>query len=346
MDDQQWQAFLDATRTEVVAGCIIGIVDENNRRAYLTVEGVKTPEGEKLYQAWEDAGSPPVFTVPPNITSSFPASGPSGTSVTLYGTDFGMYGTRKRVGVRIDSSKIFIGDVEQPLWSVWFPGMIIFTSTPGALPLNTSHDIKIVRADGVESNVFTGFSFSDPVAPAIAQVSPPTGPDGATVTISGQHFEGNGPNSRVIVGTQEHVTPSGSWGVSNISFPVVQGANSVGMPVDVTVTNQSGLSGTAIAAFTFPAPLPPPAPVVTSCTPASGMEGTEITIVGTGFQVQDATSQVLIGAVAAMVVSWSDTTVTALAVLGANALDTSTAVTLQAADLQQVAAGTFTFTAV
>jgi len=86
-------------------------------------------------------------------------------------------------------------------------------------------------------------------------------------------------------------------------------------------------------------------PVVMSCTPEDGPDGTAITIEGAGFQTRGANSNVQIAYEAATINSWNDGAIVAAVVQGQNPLDTPCSVMLRCQDGQELQAGSFTFTA-
>jgi hypothetical protein len=107
-----------------------------------------------------------------------------------------------------------------------------------------------------------------------------------------------------------------------------------------------GLTGLPTDPATPPVTPPPgtnPPPTVTSMTPVEGPNGTEVTIVGTGFQPQGEHTQIKVGTADAVILSWTETEVKFTAIKGQNVDGAPLAVWLRPNDKQDVNAGAFTF---
>jgi hypothetical protein len=233
---------------------------------------VTTPDGTNL------ASSGGAFTyIGPMVTFVSPSAGPAlgGTTVTLTGTAF------------TGATNVSFGSVPATSFTVVSPTEITAVS-PAQTPRGT--DIFVTTPDGTSPatipDEFTYISY-----PAIADVSPNTGPTagGTTVTITGVDFGGT---TKVVFGTVAALafTVVSSTVLTAVSPPQAPG------PYNVRVTATGGTSPTAPGDdFSYIA-----APAVTGVSPSSGPAsvGTTVTITGTGFAN---TAQVLFGAVPATI---------------------------------------------
>ncbi|RZL16177.1 MAG: T9SS type A sorting domain-containing protein [Hymenobacter sp.] len=151
---------------------------------------------------------------------------------------------------------------------------------------NTAPSVAALRtaaATASTNTAFRGVAFA-PVAavPAITSFTPGSGPVGATVTVTGTHFNGttgvmlNGaavPNFVVV-------------DAATLTFEVPAGATS-GL---IAVTT---LGGTATSTSAFTVTVPNPAPTLASLTPAMAAAGSgplTITVSGTGFSTSSVVS--------------------------------------------------------
>jgi hypothetical protein len=153
-------------------------------------------------------------TPAPVISSLSPASGPVGTSVTIAGSNFGAsQGT---------STVTFNGTAATPAsWSA--------TSIAAPVPSGATTGNVVVAVGGQASN---GVSFTVTVpAPAIASLSPTSGPVGTAVTIAGSNF-GASQGTSTVTFNGTAATPA-SWTATNIVAPVPSGATTGNVVVTV-----------------------------------------------------------------------------------------------------------------
>ncbi|MCC9311968.1 IPT/TIG domain-containing protein, partial [Kitasatospora sp. RB6PN24] len=106
------------------------------------------------------------------IFSVSPASGPAGSTVTLTGTGF--------FGV----TAVYFGTVRAPTFDVVSPSEITATVPPGSGTVQVT--VRGLLGPSLNSVAFTYAA----VAPVLAAVSPPSGPVGRTVTLTGTGFSG------------------------------------------------------------------------------------------------------------------------------------------------------------
>src|SRR5712664_227837 len=173
---------------------------------YSTLESWSTAAlADGIFAALKGASS---GSAPPSITSLNPTSGPAGTLVTITGANFGA--TQGTSAVRFSG-----GIIATPTsWSA----TSISVPVPAAAPIG--NDLVDVVVGGVGSNqvVFTVPSLS----PFISNLTPPTGPLGTSVTITGTNF-GATQGSSTVTFNGTAATPT-SWSATSIVVPVPVGA--------------------------------------------------------------------------------------------------------------------------
>ena len=208
----------------------------------------------------------------PVINTISPSSGLAGVSVTISGTGF---------------------DVSAAGNTVKFNGATAVVTT-------TSSSSLVVTAPaggstGAVSVTTTGGTATGPVftylmAPAITGVTPASGKVGATVTITGVHFDAAIANNSVkFNGTAAVVT-------SATTTSLVVTAPAGGSTGAVTVNTLGGMATGPV--FTYLQ-----APTITGITPASAAAGTPVTISGTNFDATIANNAVNFNGTAAVVTS-------------------------------------------
>ncbi len=196
------------------------------------------------------AESSDYFTVipAPTITSFSPASGTSGTQVTINGTNFTEDTSVQFSGTEAASVVVNSGSKIVAIVGGGSTGKITVT-TPGGT---------------AESS--TDFTHSDP--PAVISFTPASGGTGIEVTITGTNLAGA---TKVQFGGTEAADFDINSGSEIVA---IVGDGSTGV---VTVTTPGG---TAVSSSEF---THNSLPSITSFTPASGGTGSEITIRGTNF---------------------------------------------------------------
>jgi regulation of enolase protein 1 (concanavalin A-like superfamily) len=180
------------------------------------------------------------FAVPastaPTITSLSPASGSVGTAVTIQGGNFG--------ASKGSSTVTFNGTIATP--TSWSASSIVVPVPTGATTGNV-----VVTVGGVASNALA-FSVVAAAAPSITSLSPPSGPVGTAVTITGTNF-GASKGTSTVTFNGTTATPT-SWSASSIVVPVPTGATTGNVVVTVGGVASNGMSYTVGAAATVPAP--------------------------------------------------------------------------------------------
>jgi RHS repeat-associated protein len=221
--------------------------------------------------------------IQPFITGLVPTSGPVGTQFQINGSGFGS---------TQGSSTVNMSGLNANIVS-WSDTQVVATVPPAG----RSGWVQ-VTVSGVASN--SNVSFTVP-APHIATISPGSGSVGTTLTINGSGFQSaQGTGGVYFTGATPSATPV-SW--SDTQVVVIVPATSTSGLIKL-VANNSQESNKDIV-FTMPNP------VITSLSPTSGSENTQIQVNGSGFGATQGSSTISFNAIAATVVSWSDTQILA-----------------------------------
>ena len=218
----------------------------------------------------------------PVISGLNPDSGPAGTTVEITGANFGAsQGT---------STVEFNGAGATP--SNWSD-----TSITVAVPGNATTGPVVVTVDGTASNAVT---FS--VKPVVGGLSRVSGPEGATVVITGTGFGASQGTSSVTF-NGAGTTPT-SWSDTSITVTVPANAATGDVVVTVDGTVSDGVSFTVT-------------PAIGSLSPIAGPEGATVEITGTSFGAMQGTSTVTFNGTGATPTSWSGTSITVTVPAGA-----------------------------
>jgi len=134
--------------------------------------------------------------------------------------------------------------------------------------------------------------------PVISSVSPATGPLGTAVTIVGSNFGATQGSSTITFDGAE--ATASSWSDTSITVTVPNGAATG--PVVVTVAGIN--SNASIFGVTTP-------PSISFATPTTTVAGTQVTIVGSSFGVDQGSGSVVLGNTSGTIISWTDTQIVA-----------------------------------
>ncbi len=213
----------------------------------------------------------------PVITSFTPASGPQGTTVLIYGTNF------------TGAVAVSFGGVNAASFSVLSDTSISAVVGPGS-----SGNIGVAAPLGTA--FLAGFTYTGPV---ITSFSPTFAAPGTTITINGQNFTGA---TAVDFGG----LPATSFTVLNDN--IITAVNGIGYSGSINITGPNG-SGSRSGFVMLP--------VISSFTPLSGPAGTAVTINGLNFNPAATSNTVYFGAVKGTVSAASPTSLTVNAPAGA-----------------------------
>jgi len=198
-------------------------------------------------------------SIPPGVVPTFgPSTG--GNTVTISGSGFQ------------SGAVVLFGSSPCTSVSVLFPTQLTCVAPAHA---DGVVDITVTNLDG--QTVTSEEAYTYHTAPTVTSVSPASGTTGGftLVTINGTNFS---QMSEVTIGglACTSLTP-----VSSTQLTCRTPAHAAGA-TNVVVSNNTGLTGTAVNAYTF---VVAAAPTVTSISPTSGSTtgGTTVTITGTGF---------------------------------------------------------------
>jgi hypothetical protein len=169
---------------------------------------------------------------PPSVSGVSPNSGPEtgGTSVTITGAELG------------EASKVKFGSVEAASFTVESPTSITAVSPPGTGTV----DVTVTTPEGTSSSGSRDHFTYEAPQPAIAKVSPATGPEagGTTVTVTGEHLTG-------ATAVRFGATSATSFTVNSDSSVTAVSPGGTGT-VDVSVTTPAGTSSPGAAdRFTY-----------------------------------------------------------------------------------------------
>jgi hypothetical protein len=231
---------------------------------------------------WSNAIDLTVIT--PNITSVTPTSGVAGTPVTITGTGF---------GTTQGSGNVWLGNTYGVVVS-WSDTQVLATIASGA----KSGTAQILQG-GVWSNAIN----LTVVTPNITSVMPTSGVAGTQVTITGTGFGATQGNGNVWLGNTYGVVVT--WSDTQVVATIASGSKS-----GTAQILQGGVWSNSVNLTVV-------TPTITSMTPTTGVAGTQVTIVGTGFGATQGSGNVWLGNTYGVVVSWTDTQVVATVAPGA-----------------------------
>jgi IPT/TIG domain len=223
-----------------------------------------------------------LFTMPvPTVTGLTPTAGPVGTSVQIVGTGF---------GAAQGSSTVQFNSVNAAVAS-WSD-----TQITAVVPTTATSGLVRVTVGGINSVNVINFTVPPP---QVNSVTPTVGIGGTQITVSGSGFQATKGTSSTLTLNQTPATTT-SWSDTQIIANVPSNPTTGGVKVTV-----NGISSNADVLFTVPNP------IITSVTPSSGAEGSQIQVNGTGFGATQGSSTITLAGYNAPVINWSDTQITA-----------------------------------
>lgn len=233
----------------------------------------------------------------PVISSISPSSNitAGSTSITIYGSNFGStQASGSYVGFTLNG--VITAALSVTSWSSNYIVLVVPASTPAG-----SVSAYVQTATGGTSNSYTISVSSSSSSPSISSITPSSASQGGSITISGSNFGSSSTSSYVMIGSvQASIT---SWSNNTIvcTVPVSVSPGSR----NVTVTTSAGTS----SAYVITVIAMTGAPSISSITPTTVNQGSNISISGSYFGTRDAkdTSYVMIGSVSGTIVSWTNT---------------------------------------
>ena len=210
---------------------------------------VTNADGTATSAASFDVTASPV----PTITSFNPTSGPLGSSVDITGTGF------------FGASAVQFNNTNDPTFTVDSNTHITATVPAGA----TTGPIKVTTPGGTATSA-TNFTVTAGGF-AITSFNPTSGVIGTSVVITGVGF--TGANAVRFNGTMATFTVN-----SDTQITAIVPAGATTGPISVTKPGNN--TATSSTNFTV---TPSPVPTLASFNPTSGLVGTSVTIIGTGF---------------------------------------------------------------
>ena|GEM_PF-1037055 len=228
----------------------------------------------------------PLIITSPAITKLSTDIGTPGTQVDITGVNFGA--VQGNSVVYIENTAV-AASVLAPIIS-WSDTKISFTVPATAV----TGFVAVVPSSGPSSN---WVPFTVPgTNPILTQLSPPAGPVGSQVVLSGSNLGMSG--TVTFNGTQ---AAANSWTATSITVVVPSGATTGNVVVSANGMVTNGLPFTVTDA-----------PVITGVSPASGRAGTVVAISGARFGPASASNVAKFNDKVATVTSWSDTLIGAI----------------------------------
>lgn len=224
--------------------------------------------------------------IAPTISNFAPTSGGIGSSVSITGGNF------------TNITDVSFGGTPATSFDV-----LSETSITAIVGAGSSGNVSVTNPGGTGS--LAGFTFIP--APTITEFTPSSGQVGAIVTITGANFSDVLANNSVSFnGTAATITASTT---TSISTSVPTGATTG--KITVTIGGQTATSATDFTVTN------PPAPTITSFTPAIGLVGASVIITGTNFSTTPANNVVKFNSTSATVTASTATSITTSVPTGA-----------------------------
>jgi hypothetical protein len=216
---------------------------------------------------------------PPTVSSIYPSSGYTGTTVTI--TSIG--GTNFRPGATVMLQKSGQPDIGATNVVVVTANRITCQfDIPGGTATG-AWDVMVTNSDGTTGKKAGAFTISVPPPPTVSSIYPASGYTGTTVTITSISGTNYRPGATVVLqkSGQADITATNVVVVTVNKITCqfdIPGGTATGA-WDVMVTNSDGTTGKKAGAFTISVPSPP---TVSSIYPSSGYTGTTVTITSIG----------------------------------------------------------------
>jgi len=246
----------DGIQAEVVSASttqITVIVPQGATTGKITVELHNTTATSAIDFTCTSSASPT-----PLITSFFPTSGPIGSTVSIYGSNF---------STTPSGNTVTIGGIAAAVTSA-SPTQLTVTVPQGAISGKIL--VRVNNLSGVSAEAFTVTVPTAPL-PAISTFAPTTGRAGITVTITGVNFSPTPADNIVKLGDVQATVISATSTELVITIPN-------GAPSTLFTLTIHGVMVISHDVFLV---IPPP--TIDSFSPAGGLIGSTVSIVGTRF---------------------------------------------------------------
>ena len=215
--------------------------------------------------------SPPLFAQASAITSFSPTSGPVGTTVTVQMTQ-NPSSVTSVVSASVNGINATILNNSRPAaGQISLQLVVPAGATTGPIRVVTYN--SVIQANETATST-TPFTVGTQTVSTITSFSPTSGPAGTLVTVTGTGF--TGVTSANFRGTVIPVNVAASGISATFTVPGTVGSGAAAFSFNLP----NGMLAIAPTTFTVTAP---PAPTITSFSPASGARGSTITITGTNF---------------------------------------------------------------
>jgi uncharacterized protein (TIGR03437 family) len=269
-------------------------------------EGATT--GPVAVTVGEQSATGPEFTVTdgdddgdgnaPTIGEIAPTEGPTGTEVTLTGSNF---------GATADDNTVQFGGTDATINSASateVKAVVPDGLSPGDVEVTLTANEQ--SADAPQPFTVTDDGDSGGNNPSIGGIDPTEGPTGTEVTISGENFAPNAGDNAVTFGDTEASVTNVNTDGTQLTVTVPEGLQvDQAYTVSVMVGEQSA---DAPDQFTVTAP----APSIDAINPTEGQTGTEVTLTGSNFGATGDDNTVQFGGTDATINSASPTEVKAV----------------------------------
>jgi YD repeat-containing protein len=260
-----------ATVTAWTSSSLTVTVPGNASTGYVVVSVTINGQQYSSNQVWF------VVTWPTPVISLSPASGPTGSPVTISGSNFGP--TQENNTVTFNGVLATVTS-----WNS--------TSISATVPSSATTGSVVVTVNGQASNTPT-FTVLPPV-PSISGVTPTGAAVGGIVTVNGTNFGSGAGSSVKFNGTTASPT---NWTNTSITVPVPSGATTGNVVVTVSGESSNGVNFTVLSGT---------APQITGLSATSATIGTAITINGSNF---GSSGTVTFNGTVASPTSWNSTSI-------------------------------------
>jgi hypothetical protein len=234
----------------------------------------------------------------PTLTNFAPETGSVGTIITITGTNFSETATDNKVYLNGSPVEVTSSSATEII------ALVPEDATSGKILVTTLYN-------GLNWTVSSSSDFTvEENEPTITSFAPTTGAPGTMLTITGENFNPSIADNKVFInGIEAVVTASSSTAI----VAIVPVGATTGQIIVTTLYKTLNWTMTSTMDFT----VVNPEPVITSFTPASGTEGTIVTITGQHFTGDISQNKISFNGAEAVITAFSPTAITAIVPVGA-----------------------------